>query len=170
MKNWDGLGCAASSACAVHCAASPLLFFALPSFGEIWSHPASHVVMAVAVIPLALTVVFRRSRRNGERWVMGAALVGIALILASSVLPFLGTSELEEATEAQSTCTDCCPRVVTNVAGGPRIDVPPAAITSMLGSVFLVAAHLGNRRCGKRCQPPRGCFSCRSGEERGASV
>ena len=145
---WDQVGCWASSACAIHCLVSPFVLLALPAFGKIWAHPASHVLMALAVVPLALTVLFQGYRRHRRKWVMAAASVGIALILVGSVLPYLGP-EAEAAAETSS-CGSCCPTVVADDTG-VTMSLPPATIVTMAGSIFLIAAHVGNRRNCKGC-------------------
>lgn len=147
---WDRWGCWASSACALHCLASPFLFLALPAFGKVWAHPASHALMALAVVPLALTVVVHGYRRHGRRWVLGAALVGIVFILGGSALPYLPIGETASAAGNALPCDTCCPSLVMDEAGSSRVHVPPAAIATIIGSLFLITAHLGNRR-GCRC-------------------
>ena len=152
---WDQIGCWASSACAVHCLVSPFIFLALPAFGKIWAHPASHALMALAVIPLALTVLLQGYRRHRKTWILAAASIGIALILTGSVLPYIGP-EASAAAEAEmaaddGACASCCPSVVTDDAGSMTMKLPPAAIVTMLGSVCLIAAHLGNRWSCRGC-------------------
>ena len=149
---WDRLGCWASSACAVHCLASPFVFLALPAFGEVWAHPASHALMALVVVPLALSVLVSGYRRHQLRWVLGAAVLGIACILVGSALPYVHPEHA--AATGAAVCDACCPTVATDAAGGTHMHVPPAAIATVIGSVFLIAAHLGNRL---------GCRDCDDG-------
>ncbi|MGB1660950.1 MAG: MerC domain-containing protein, partial [Planctomycetota bacterium] len=85
----DKIGGLASTACAIHCLIAPVLFLTLPAFAEIWAHPASHALMAIWVVPMALTVVIHGYRKHRQKWVSAAALVGIACILTGSALPYL---------------------------------------------------------------------------------
>lgn len=147
---WDRLGCIASCACTVHCLAAPFLFLVLPAFAELWAHPASHALMALLVVPLALTVVIYGYRRHRVHWVLGAVVLGIAFILAGSALPYLSASELAPAEEAVTACDHCCPSVVEDETGESQLHIPPAAIATVIGSLFLIAAHIGNWR-GSRC-------------------
>ena len=162
-ERWDKIGGWASSACAVHCLISPVLFLTLPAFAEIWAHPASHALMAIWVVPMALTVVIHGYRKHRQKWVSVAALIGIACILAGSALPYLPADSNKLAAdsldvdsldvvsvEAEEPC-DCCPSLVTDNSGEMSLHWPPAGIATVMGSGFLIVAHWGNRRCGRRC-------------------
>lgn len=159
---WDKIGGWASSACAVHCLISPLLFLSLPAFAEIWAHPASHIIMATFVVPLALTIVLFGYWQHRQRWVLSAAVVGIAFILTGSALPFLpGSSELAlsdplDIAVVGEAC-DCCPSIVTDEEGRSRMHWPPAGMATVAGSGFLIVAHWGNRRC---CRASKKCSIC----------
>ena len=164
----DQIGGLASTACAIHCLIAPVLFLTLPAFAEIWAHPASHALMAIWVVPMALTVVIHGYRKHRQKWVSVAALIGIACILAGSALPYLPADSNKLAAdsldvdsldvdsldvvsvEAEEPC-DCCPSLVTDNSGEMSLHWPPAGIATVMGSGFLIVAHWGNRRCSKRC-------------------
>ena len=153
----DKIGGMASTACAIHCLISPILFLSLPAFAEIWAHPASHALMAIWVVPMALTVVIYGYRKHGQKWVSAAALCGIALILMGSALPYMPKANdssiadpLDAVAVAEEPC-DCCPSIVTDTDGEMKLHWPPAGIATVMGSGFLILAHWGNRRCSKRC-------------------
>lgn len=150
---WDRLGVWASIACTAHCMAAPLLFILAPGFAGIWAHPGSHALIATLVLPLAVTVIHKGYKLHGRRWIAGATGLGMSLILAGCVLPFIG-----EAESSAGTCTDCCPRLVETQAGGWDLQMNPASIVSILGSLFLIAAHIGNMTCRRKCceTPSRG--------------
>lgn len=156
---WDRLGYWASSACAVHCLAAPFLFLLLPSFAKVWAHPSSHALMALAVVPLALTVVVKGYQKHRNRWVLGAAVGGIVCVLVGSALPYLPGGEVAAASADQN-CDSCCPTLVVDEAGSTRMKFPPASIVTVLGSALLVGAHFGNLSC---------CRSCRNSRERSSS-
>jgi len=156
----DRIGGLASTACAIHCLIAPVLFLTLPAFAEIWAHPASHALMAIWVVPMALTVVIHGYRKHRQKWVSAAALVGIACILTGSALPYLPADSntltvdsLDVDSVAMTTdgSCDCCPSLVTDQAGDMSLHWPPAGIATVMGSGFLIVAHWGNRRCGRRC-------------------
>ncbi|MDG2084997.1 MAG: MerC domain-containing protein [Planctomycetota bacterium] len=155
-ERWDKIGGWASSACAVHCLISPLLFLSIPAFAEIWAHPASHALMAIGVVPLALTVVIFGYQKHRSKWVLYSALVGILFILFGSALPYIpetaeaNFSDPLDAVAANEPC-DCCPSIVTDTDGAMKLHWPPAGVATVAGSGFLIAAHWGNRRCSKRC-------------------
>jgi len=153
----DKIGGFVSTACAIHCLISPLLFLSLPAFAKIWAHPATHAIMAVGVVPMALTVVIYGYRKHLQKWVSAAALCGIALILVGSALPYVPSSPesvsedpLAVAAKAEESC-DCCPSIITEKDGETKLLWPPAGIATVAGSGFLILAHWGNRRCSRRC-------------------
>ena len=81
------MGVLASVLCAIHCAVTPLLLLILPSFGRVWTHPASHWGMALLVIPVAATMVLRGFFRHRRKWVVVCGSLGILLVLAGAALP-----------------------------------------------------------------------------------
>jgi len=141
----DRLGVFASVVCAIHCLITPPLLIMAPAFGRAWSHPASHWLMALVVVPIAIFTVARGFRRHGRNWVLVASSLGVALILAGAALPAL-TSEASAA----AACDACCPSLQTDAAGITGLAVPPAAIVTTLGGAALVLAHLGNLACCRR--------------------
>ncbi|MGB1771672.1 MAG: MerC domain-containing protein [Planctomycetota bacterium] len=164
----DKIGGLASTACAIHCLIAPVLFLTLPAFAEIWAHPASHALMAIWVVPMALTVVIHGYRKHRQKWVSAAALVGIACILTGSALPYLpagsdtltvdsldadslDANSLDAVAMTTEESCDCCPSLVTDQSGDMSLHWPPAGIATVMGSGFLIVAHWGNRRCGRRC-------------------
>ena len=82
-KSWDKLGVFASLFCAIHCLSAPLLFIFLPAFAEIWGHRSSHIIIALLVLPLASTVLFRGYRQHRRRWILITTVIGITAVLAS---------------------------------------------------------------------------------------
>lgn len=149
----DRLGVAASVLCAIHCALAPLLLLATPMFGRAWAHPASHWMVALFVIPLAIFSL-RHSWHRTSRWVKLAGGMGIVVICLGAALPYLEAGE----PRGVSACTDtCCPSVTTSLEGERVLSIPPASIVTTLGGLFLIGAHLGNLRACRQC--PQGCCS-----------
>ncbi len=160
---WDTVGSWASSLCALHCLLSPLVFLAMPAFAKFWAHPASHALMAMLVVPLAMTVVIQGYRKHHRKWVLFAATTGIVCILTGSALPYTGGSSTSanivaaaEASDAKGACLECCPAVVIDEEGSSQLHLPPAGMATIIGSGFLIVAHLGNRRRCVKCtdKPP----------------
>lgn len=164
----DRLGVIASVLCAIHCAVTPFLLLILPSFGRVWAHPASHWGMALLVIPVAATMVLRGFRRHRRRWVVGCGSLGILLVIAGAVLPFLEAGKNASsgisfplsgfASGEFVSCTDsCCPSTAT-VSGKRVLHIPPASIVTTLGGIALIITHLGNlcacRACRESCDTP----------------
>jgi hypothetical protein len=87
----DRAGIAASVLCAIHCAAAPILLIFLPTFGSIWAHPASHILVAVFVVPLAYFSIRKGFKTHGKRWIVGSAGLGILFVLVGAALPAFGS-------------------------------------------------------------------------------
>jgi hypothetical protein len=179
----DRIGVAASVLCAIHCGLAPVLLIAMPAFGRIWAHSASHALVAIFIVPLAFFTIRKGYRTHGKRWVMASAMVGILLVLVGAVTPAFSkeiptnyptpqaaapveTSECEEESCSESGCEEptcksiptstesseeppacvdnCCPSVQISDSGEMSLHIPPAAIITTLGGVFLIVAHVGN--------------------------
>lgn len=152
QERWDRLGVWASIACTAHCLAAPFLFLFAPAFARFWAHPGSHALIATLVLPLAWTVLQKGYRLHGRRWVANTTRIGISLILLGCVLPYLNGDSVAAA------CTECCPRLVETQAGTYDLQLSLASVASVLGSLFLITAHVGNMACSRKCcdRPGRG--------------
>lgn len=115
--NGDRIGVIASTLCAIHCAVTPVLFIALPAFGEVWSHPAAHWAMAVVVVPVAGAMTFTGYRRHRRSWIVASGGFGIAFVLLGAAVPYLkqppAPSILATPTAASET------GIVTRAVGEP---------------------------------------------------
>ena len=153
---WDRVGIWASTACMVHCLAAPLLFLAIPWFAEVWSHPLSHVLVGLLVLPLAGMVIRNGYRQHGKTWIIAAAALGMGLIVVGSVIPYVDGSHASATDAGTAHVHDhahasCCPQVVESDSGTQSLSLPLASIVTMMGSLFLVLSHIGNiRAC--RCR------------------
>ena len=83
----DRYGAVAAGACAVHCAATPLILVFLPAIAGAWMSPEVHWITAGVSLPLAGWVLFRGLRRHPSRWITACAILGAAGIIAGLVLP-----------------------------------------------------------------------------------
>ncbi len=176
----DVLGITASVACAVHCLIAPFLFLLLPAFGSVWSHPAAHWILAALILPLALLVIYRGYRIHRRRAALIAAGLGAALIVAGLLIPLVDTETVSSASTQQSRppaagasspvatnsefgVDTCCPSVTIDPqTGAASLNMPPASIVTLIGSVLLVTAHginLHGCRCFRRDSQSTDC-SC----------
>ena len=227
----DRVGVAASVLCAIHCAIAPVLLIFLPTFGRVWAHPASHILVAIFVVPLAAFSIYKGYQTHRRRWILISACIGIFFVLIGAMLPAftkgsshqeasssLASSEIEapsappEASAAAGGCDscdgacdkenedattpvktgetkgdggcesdcdqcasktvseggsenpknkeaavtgcvdNCCPSLLVDESGNTSLHIPPAAIVTTLGGMFLIIAHIGNLcSCGHAC-------------------
>lgn len=199
----DRVGVAASILCAIHCGVAPFLLLFLPSLGKIWAHPASHILVAIFVVPLAIFSIRKGYQTHRKRWILTAASIGIFFVLVGSALPAFAkttdatnlpasepastiavddetlteefvcdgstaestcdmtTADGDADTEEAAVCVDnCCPSLQVDDTGKTSLHVPPAAIVTTLGGIFLITAHVGNLcACGHACRSG-GCADC----------
>ena len=165
----DRVGVFASALCAIHCAVTPFLLLALPAFGKVWAHPASHWAMALVVVPIAALMVSKGYQRHRRTWILVLGSLGIVLVLAGAIAPYVEGSTNAAATPASvegtpaaangseaSTCTDsCCPTLEVQEDGTSRLHIPTASVLTTAGGLFLIATHVGNL-----CR----CRSCANGK------
>jgi hypothetical protein len=100
--NPDRIGVTASVLCAIHCAVTPVFFLLAPSFGRVWAHPASHWLVALLVVPLAAVALLAGFRRHGRRWILGAGILGMSLVIAGAAIPYLESGEEAAPAEAHA--------------------------------------------------------------------
>ncbi len=163
----DGAGLAASVACAIHCAAMPLLIGYLPMLGLSWLADESfHQVMALVCFGLAALAFLPGWRRHGS---LAPVLVGSTGVLLLAVAAFglecqgcatcasASRAAVEEPVCSASDCAHCAeaePEPVAETAA-----VASAAwftpLVTPLGGLLLVAGHLTNHR--------KSCACCRAG-------
>ena len=55
---------------------------------------------------------------------------------------------MDEPTDTEACVDGCCPSIQVSESGETSLHIPPAAIITTLGGVFLIAAHVGNLRSG----------------------
>ncbi|MEM7698621.1 MAG: MerC domain-containing protein [Verrucomicrobiota bacterium] len=101
----DRVGVWASILCAIHCAVTPVLLLLAPAFGEIWAHPASHWIVALFVVPLALVMLVRGFRVHRKAWIVFSGILGVIMVMIGAIVPYV-----EEPTPA--------PKAATNVEEG----------------------------------------------------
>jgi len=183
LQKVDRVGVVTSVLCAIHCGLAPILLLTLPNFGRIWAHPASHILVAIFVVPLAIFSIRKGYRAHRKRWILVTASIGILSVLIGAMLPAFseasvmgdtasqgasapaeGSANLvagEGDTASSSGCVDnCCPSLQVTESGETSLHIPPAAIVTTLGGIFLITAHIGNLcSCGHACRSSK-CSSC----------
>ena len=91
-RNADKVGVIASIACAIHCILTPFFLLALPTFGKIWAHPASHWGMALFVVPIAALMMSKGYARHRQKWILFFGGAGILFVLAGAVAPYFDSN------------------------------------------------------------------------------
>lgn len=160
----DQAGIIASLACAVHCAAMPLVLGYLPMLGLDWLADESfHRVMALVCFALAVSAFVPGWRRHRSFVPAAIGAAGLSLIgtaafaLEGECCPTCAP----ETTAAASTCGDdsctACPEQVESATAAQTDPLTLAGIgtwaiplVTPLGGGLLVAGHLVNHRksCG----------------------
>lgn len=167
----DQAGIIASLACAVHCAAMPMVLGYLPLLGLDWLADESfHRVMAFVCFGLAVCAFVPGWRRHGSLAPACVGALGLSIIayaafaLEGECCPTcVAENEASAATpvSTETACTDDqCPHCLTEEAEAAPVEVsgqsssPIAAwaipFITPLGGGLLVAGHLINRQ--KSCQ------------------
>jgi len=125
MENWkDRLGIFASAACAVHCAATPILLAVLPAlkFTQWMASPLFHQVAAAfccGIVAISIWPAFLRFRDYRVLWLSS---LGLGLILSAAfVVPdhccshaLEGTSPVALASQSVDTATGCSDNCCSN--------------------------------------------------------
>ena len=181
----DWLGVGASILCAIHCAAMPLVIGLLPLLGlGFLAEPDFHRWMVGVCLLLAVLAFWPGWRQHGRLVPGTLAIFGLVIIAtaafggedkccppavdapttvtAQSVASMKAVAPTEEvSTCAAGGCAGCeTSDEASDVAAAT--DTDPAQANSLLwhaatpiGSVFLIAGHILNRRYGRCC--PTGC-------------
>ncbi|MEM7476528.1 MAG: MerC domain-containing protein [Planctomycetota bacterium] len=173
-SSWgDLLGVVASIGCAIHCAAMPFVIAFLPMLGlSFLADPYFHKVMVFVCTLIALAAFIPGWRRHRKWLPAGIAVVGLSFIttaafaLEDTCACCATPSEEEAKTEqvAASICTDeNCEHCLSKQQAATETpaelsaagtESPLSALVpwiTPIGGLFLVSAHLINRRFACRC-------------------
>lgn len=118
-ERWDKIGLFLSSLCALHCLATPLLVLALPVLGDVFHEEWVHILMALFVVPVGLYAFWSGYKHHHQVQVFGLGIAGLVLVSGASLLPH----QVHEVVEFYG-----------------------HDILTIVGSVFLIVAHILNRR------------------------
>lgn len=84
----DFLGIAASSLCAVHCLATPVIILLVPSsIGKFWESPIIHYIFAAIVAFFCLSAGISGYRSHGDLRIMGLMCLALLFILVATFIP-----------------------------------------------------------------------------------
>lgn len=81
MARLDLYAVGLSTLCVLHCVALPVLVALMPVIGQAAENELVHRVLAVAAVPVSLRVIWKTRPLNRNRLFVGAALLGLALLL-----------------------------------------------------------------------------------------
>lgn len=84
-RHWDLAGIGASVLCVLHCLATPLLVVAVPTVAAF--EEQTHAAFALVILAIGLLAFWPGLRRHRRWHVLGAAVVGFALISLGVVAP-----------------------------------------------------------------------------------
>ena len=177
-SDWGGM--AASIGCAIHCAAMPLVIAFLPALGlGFLADESFHQVMVGVCSALAIAAFVPGWRRHGRLAPIGIAGIGLSLIAVAAFAlegsccqACAGATANTHTTSGEAEKEACCQFCVEskNTADSEATSLSPAHATNAtstdlakpslagfipwvtpLGGMFLLAAHLSNRRCASQC-------------------
>lgn len=115
-ERWDRIGLFLSGLCAIHCVATPLLVLALPVLGNFFEQEWVHLILALLVVPVGVFAFWSGYKHHQQIKVFALGLVGLLLVGGASLVPH------------------------------EWVEVQGHDMVTITGSVFLIAAHLLNRR------------------------
>ena len=115
-ERWDRLGMWLSSLCALHCLATPLLVLALPVMGEFFEQEWVHLTMALFVVPVGLFAFWSGYKHHHQIRVFTLGIIGLLMVGGASLLPH------------------------------EMVEIHEWDVVTIIGSFFLITAHILNRR------------------------
>ncbi len=83
-----------STLCVLHCVALPVLVALMPVVGQAAENELVHRVLVLLAVPVSLRVIWKTRPVNDNRLFVGAALLGLALLLLAAFVE--GVSRFEE--------------------------------------------------------------------------
>lgn len=113
---WDKLGIFLSSLCAIHCLVTPLLVLALPVMGEFFEQEWVHLTMALFVVPVGLFAFWSGYKHHHQGKVFALGVLGLSMVGGASLAPH------------------------------EWVEFWGHDMVTILGSMFLIIAHVLNRR------------------------
>jgi hypothetical protein len=120
VRKWDRLGMWLSAVCALHCLVTPFITLSLPFWVYSIHYSPVHLAIAIFIIPIGLYAFWNGYKRHHNKWILLLGCFGLA---------FLSIALTGPSTRNQLRWND---------------------ILTLIGSGFLISAHLWNRRGLKR--------------------
>ncbi len=82
-----------STLCVLHCIALPLLVSLLPAVAQAADSEIVHRILVIVAVPVSLQVLWKARPLHGKRLFVGAALVGLVLLLLAAFMDALEAYE-----------------------------------------------------------------------------
>ncbi len=120
---WDKLGIALSGLCAIHCIGVSALIIAFPALQDFLADSILHKLALLSVTATAFFAFYPSYKKHKQKSVLILALIGIALLAVS----ILTGDTLHEHSHNHYHLEEF--------------------FISLLGSAFLIAAHIKNMKC-----------------------
>lgn len=145
--------------CGIHCLVTPVLLVALPILATtFWVDANFHLWMLLLVIPTTSLAVWSGCRRHKDRWVIGAAALGILILVTALISERVAHAQVnqQETGSLESTAHlaggGCCALHPAQPGTGETgevsaMEVAPIhwhALLNTLGGLFLVVGHTRN--------------------------
>lgn len=145
--------------CGIHCLVTPVLLVALPILATtFWVDANFHLWMLLLVIPTTSLAVWSGCRRHKDRWVVGAATLGILILVTALMSERVAHAQVsqQETNSLESSphlaAGGCCALHSAQPTNGETGEVSSMeaapihwhALLNTLGGVFLVVGHTRN--------------------------
>lgn len=125
-----------SSLCVVHCLLTPLLLIAIPSLAGVamLTDETFHHLLLYFVVPVGFVALLMGFTHHRTLWVVCFGLTGLMVLSSPLVLEMLGL-------------------------GHEVLGENGETVVTVIGSLFVVAAHIVNLRLSKRAAPQQASFT-----------
>lgn len=125
-----------SSLCVVHCLLTPLLLIAIPSLAGValLTDESFHHLLLYFVVPVGFVALLIGFMHHHTLWVVCFGLTGLMVLSSPLILEMLGL-------------------------GHEVLGENGETVVTMIGSLFVVAAHIANLRLSKRGTPQEASFT-----------
>jgi membrane protease YdiL (CAAX protease family) len=125
VRKWDRIGVVLSAVCALHCLVTPFITLSLPFWVYSVHYSPVHLALALFIIPIGLFAFWNGYKTHKNKFIFALGAVGLVLLTAALTGP---------SSRNQLRWND---------------------ISTLIGSFFLLTAHILNRRRLKQRPHPR---------------
>ena len=136
----DRLAISMAVVCAIHCLIVPVLIVSVPLIQTTFFVDKDfHLWMLLAVFPTTLASIMIGCKKHRDRWVGGACLLGLSLLLIAFFVEQRSRTEVLASASIEHAHTEHC--LSCSVIESPLSSV---AWINTLGGLFLIIAHSRN--------------------------